>query len=284
MISAKMPRTKSNAAYNEAKDIAYIIHSINNKESAGIKIIESFKHKFGLEISEARERKGSSRSVHYDFDVHVDGVGWKHIEHKGSKKFTPIHQDDLPWKSGVQFHNGGCEKYSITLDYAKLWYTIHISSGSLKKIWNIEAPIPTFEEFWKDCRSQGDPLSEFQKELKRKVRSKHPKKSLLEERRPVIEQLVWDDKTIEILKNEVSTIANDILNEKDYWLTIHGDLTTNFHVAWYPKYTITNILQIDIIRKKDITFLLKFEGGLSFNPILRWGKGSGFSCLRLDLK
>lgn len=273
---------KSQAARNETREIKFIVESINGKTVPGLKIIESFSKKFGLDILEARERGGSSRGVHYDFSINVVGIGWMNVEHKGSKTFKPINSEDVPWKAGVQFYNGGCEKYSVALSYAKLWYEIHIASGSLATKWNISAPIPTFDEFWKDCCLQSDPKSSFQKELKAVVRSKQP--SLLTERQPVVEKLVLDESILNKFKHEVSAIANDVLNKKDYWLTIHGNLEGAFYVAWYPKYSITNILDIVIIRKKDIKFLFKCEGGLSFNGILRWGKGAGFSCLRIDLK
>ena len=35
---------------------------------------------------------------------------------------------------------------------------------------------------------------------------------------------------------------------------------------------------------KDIWFIFQDEEGSSFKGILRWGKGAGFSCLRVDLK
>lgn len=275
-------RIKSQAAQNEARDIQYIIQSINDRNNAGIKIIESFREKFGVDILEARKRIGTSRGVHYDFDVRIDGLGWKHVEHKGSQKFESINPESVPWKAGVQFYNGGCEKYSVALEYAKLWYEIHILSSSLKTKWGVEKPIPTFKEFWKDCCAQNDPTSSFQKELKARVRI--VQSSLLDERRPVIEKLDFDEKTLQTLKEEVSNIANEVLDQKDYWLVVHGNLETEFNVAWYPKYVITKINEVEVEKGKDIKFKFKCEGGSSFGGILRWGKGSGFSCLRVDLK
>jgi len=276
------PRTKDEAAQNEAKDINFIISSINEKNPTGLKIIESFREKFGVEILEARVRKGSSRGVHYDFDVNVEGLGWKHVEHKGSQKFESINPDSVPWKAGVQFYNGGCEKYSVALEYAKIWYDTHILSNSLKMKWGVEKPIPTFEEFWKDCRTQANPVSSFQKELKARV--KIVQSSLLDERRPVIEKLDFNEKTLETLKEEVSSIANEVLDQKDYWLVVHGNLETEFNVAWYPKYVITKINEVEVEKGKDVKFKFICDGGISFSGILRWGKGSGFSCLRIDLK
>jgi len=38
------------------------------------------------------------------------------------------------------------------------------------------------------------------------------------------------------------------------------------------------------LREKDIFFELTSAEGLEFSGILRWGKGAGFSNLRLDLR
>ena len=57
-----------------------------------------------------------------------------------------------------------------------------------------------------------------------------------------------------------------------------------FNVSWYPKFIINDIISINVIKKKDIEFEFKCSDNVSFNGILRWGKGAGFSCLRIDFK
>ncbi len=84
---------------------------------------------------------------------------------------------------------------------------------------------------------------------------------------------------------EVLPIANYALEQKDYWLTICGNLEDgNFNIAWNPKFTIGSINEIVITKKKDIIFEFKCSDDFTFRGILRWGKGAGFSCLRIDLK
>jgi hypothetical protein len=281
-----MIRTKSTAAANEEKDILHIITSINTKNAVGQKIIDRFLHTFGYELLKARERQGSSRGTHYDFDIEVrtpEGDVWKHVEHKGSKTYRIIKAEEKPWTAGVQFHNGGSEKYTITKEYARLHYDTHIASGSLKRTFNIQSPIPSFEEWFKqDCCVQDNPRTSFGKELKERVREQR-NSSLLAERTPVVAGLKFDEEEKKILIAEVLPIANHALEQKDYWLTICGDIEKEFNLAWSPKFTIPAIEEIVIHRKKDITFDFKCSG-FAFSGILRWGKGAGFSCLRLDLK
>jgi hypothetical protein len=76
-----------------------------------------------------------------------------------------------------------------------------------------------------------------------------------------------------------------VLEEKDYWLTVRGSLKSgNFNLAWNPKFTIGAINTVVITKKKDIIFDFDCNDGFKFKGILRWGKGAGFSCLRIDLK
>ena len=284
-------RTKETAAANETRDIAFIVAAIHTKNQTGQRFLTSFKEKFDCEILDARARQGSSRGTHYDFDILVRFPNgeevWKHVEHKGSKACRPIKDDEKPWAAGVQFHNGGCDKYSLAKDYAKKHYDIHIASGSLKTAFGLSAPTPSFEDWFKqDCCVQDDPRSAFGKELKQKVRAKRGvRSSLLKERQPVIEALEITEEVKQQLIKEVLPIANQALEQKDYWLTICGSLEDgNFNIAWNPKFTIGSIQDLEITKKKDITFKFKCSDDFTFGGILRWGKGAGFSCLRVDLK
>ena len=278
-------RTKDNAAANEALDITEIVRAIHERAPNGLKLISSFKEKFNIEISDARVRKGSSRGTHYDFEILVNDV-WKHVEHKGSKDLSSIKQDDTPWVAGVQFANMGCEKWSLAKKFAHLWYDLYIGSGEFKKEWNLSASIPTFDEwFQNDCKVQGDPKTLFGIELKKNVRAQRgTKSSLLDKRAAVLSSLECDSSEIDTLKKEVRSIANIALEEKDYWLVIRGDIKGEFNVAWYPKFTIDTINEIIITKDSDLKLEFICENNFRFNGILRWGKGAGFSNLRLDLK
>jgi hypothetical protein len=278
-------RTRNTAAANEAKDILRIIRDINDQTPTGHAIISAFKEKFGLDIAAARMRKGSSRGTHYDFEIQVNEE-WKKVEHKGSQTYRIPNPDDDPWKAAVQFYNGGCEKFSIATKYARVWYTMYIQSGLLTEEFGIEAPIPEFDEwFEKDCRVQSDPKTPFGKELKSKVRLlRGPRSSLLEKRGPVLQALEITEHDKHVLITEVLAIANHVLEQKEYWLSIHGNLDGTFHATWYPQFRIDSIQEVVIKKNLDLELSFVCVSGFSFHGILRWGKGAGFSCLRMDLK
>jgi hypothetical protein len=283
-------RTKAAAAANEAKDIAFIVNAIHGKTTMGMRFISAFHTAFGDTLLDARPRQGSNRGTHYDFDALVrfkDGSEiWKHVEHKGAKGGA-IKDGEKPWAAGVQFHNGGCDKYTITRDYAKLHHETHIASGNLTRQWGIASPAPSFEEWWKsDCCRQDDPGTAFGKELKAAVRVvRGPKGSLLAERAPVVAALLDTEEVKAQLAKEVLPIANSVLEMKDYWLTVRGSLEAgDFALAWNPKFVIGAINEVVITKKKDVLFDFHCSDDFRFKGIMRWGKGAGFSCLRIDLK
>jgi hypothetical protein len=278
-------RTRDVAAANETKDIAAILHAIQTRTPAGCRIMTAFKEKTGLDITGCRGRSGTSRGTHYDFEIEVNNT-WKKVEHKGSIVYRIPTWEESPWKAGVQFHNGGCEKYSLARKYARTWYDIHIASDALRNEFGITAPTPTFEDWFEnDCRVQSDPRTAFGKELKEKVRQvRGPKESLLDKRAAVIDALEITDEDKKTLIQEVLPIVKQVLLQKDYWLSIYGRLDGDFHAVWQPQITIDSIENVIVEKKKDIEFRFWYPNNKQFYGILRWGKGAGFSCLRIDLK
>jgi hypothetical protein len=108
---------------------------------------------------------------------------------------------------------------------------------------------------------------------------------LLKERAPVIDAMDITEEVKQTLINEVLPIANSVLETKEYWLTIHGILNSgDFHFAWNPKFVIDSIDEVTVLKKKDLWFEFKCSNNFCFKGILRWGKGAGFSCLRIDLR
>jgi hypothetical protein len=278
-------RTRSTAGAQETADIAAIVEGIRTRSGPGPKIIASFKEQFGIEILDARNRTGSNRGTHYDFEILI-GATWRRVEHKGSAVATPINPTDTPWAAGVQFHNGGCEKYTIARKYARLWYNMYIGSGTLKTAWSLVAEIPTFEEWYtKDAKVQGDPGTAFGKELKKQVRAaRGPISSLRDERAPVNAAFDITDEDLRIFGQEAFAELNAALSQKDYWLTIHGDPTGEFHCRWWPPFTLSPPKSITVRKELDIYFDFTCEEGVSFSGLLRWGKGAGFSNLRIDAR
>lgn len=281
---AEDTRTKEKAASNEAKDIEFIVKAIKSKDVNGMKFINAFKEKFNQDIEDVRDRKGS-RKTHYDFEILVNGE-WKHVEHKGSKAYKLISTDKKVWASGVQFYNGPADKFSLAKKYARVWYDTYIGSEVLKNEWKLEADIPSFDEWYsKDCKVQCDPKTPFGKELKKKVREKRgPKASLLQERKAVNDLIDMTKEEEETFINEVYPLANEVLEQKDYWIVIHGDLTNKFYFEWFPKFKLPKIKSLKFKKCLDLEFDFECEDNYVFNGILRWGKGAGFSCLRIDLK
>ena len=255
----QMPRSTNGAI--ETAAIKQIVKSLKEGNTS------KFKDKFGYDIQDARERSGN-RGKHFDFEIKVNG-DWKKVEHKGSE-FNRAVNPERPWEVGVQFANLGCEKFELVKGYALKWYTMLVGSGILKQKFSLKSEIPLFDEWWKDCKSQGEPKTDFSKELKKKGLK------LKEERRLVNAAFKVCQCCLNKFAAEILEIANQVLEQKDYWL-VNGE--------WFPKFQLPPFLRVEMNTTDftDVVFSFACEG-LELKPRLRWGGHQGCANLRLDLK
>lgn len=275
-----MARKLCDAGKNEARDTRWMVDAIQSKTTLGLQLLTAFQETFGMTPTGARVPPRSTRRNHHDMELWI-GNEWKKVEIKNSQKYMPIHTD-RPWEAGVQFYNGSCSKLAFAKKYARTWYDTYIGNDRFRTQWGIRAPTPTFEEWYsRDCCVQGNPKTAFGKELKQKVREQG--ESLLNAREPVLEKLDMTESEKAVLIQEVGDIVRSIMLEKEYWLVIHGNIMDQVYVKWFPQYTIPEIQDVVLKKGKDLIFIFQCTD-FEFHGILRWGKGAGFSCLRVDLK
>lgn len=286
-----MSREKRAAGKNEEIDIEYIINSFNTKNATGLQLLESYASDIGGDlIISAQPREGGNRKKHYDFKAVKEG-SITQVEHKGCKKNKKINPSDNPWKGGVQFHNGGCEMYKFTERYAKLWYDTLIASEFLKQKHNLTSAIPSYDEFWAECKTQGDPKTPFMRELKYKGGL------MRDERKLILDRFELEQSEIDEIKESVYKIANTCLSEKHLWLTINGNIEGKFYSKWYPQFRIISIEKFEPKKLLDLKlyFTCNIEKYINnqwvespeqftFHGHLRWGSHQGITNLRFDLK
>lgn len=287
-------RTKRNAKAHEDADIEALIAHINTPKSASGKALrEAYAARFGVPLLAARRsdpaKKGvGGRGVHYDFQIQADGK-WLNVEHKGSKSYAPIDASLPPWTGGVQFYNGGMEKYSLARRYAEGWYAKYVGSGLLKARYGLAADIPTLEDWIaKDARVQGKPKTAFGKELKTvyQARPGCAGKSLTAERDEYVGEFFASCADADCFKlaADILPLVRDSLAQKDVWLQVAGDVRGDFHLAWSPALRVESVERVTIKKGRDIEIAVECDGDFKFGGILRWGYGAGFSNLRLDLR
>ena len=281
---------KSNNGINEENNIKIILESLNNNTDLGVKLISSLRDNMKIEFKKAYHRKKSNRKSHYDFIIEDNNGVIHQIEHKGSYIYKKIEDTDTPWKSGVQFVNAGCEKFNVGRIYSKLWYDNYLYSKYLSDCYKLSSDIPTFNTWYKsDCCTQGDPKTLFGKELKKVYREQNGNTSLLHLRKEINKQFIEEIEKNPVILNDfkdtVITFGNECLKEKHIWLQINGNLLENVDFKWYNKFLLSDNYKIDIIVKSDIDFnFISTTNDMNFSCKLRWGKGAGFSNLRIDFK
>lgn len=287
---------KSKNGSNEVKNVNKIIEHLNNRTLLGSRLIEYLNSNLNIQFDKAESRK-NSRKCHYDFIIYDTNGNSYNVEHKGSCKIKKIQRHDKPWKSGVQYANLGAEKFKISRMYGELWYNEYIKSGELSRVYKIDSKIPTFNTWFKrDCCTQGDPRTLFGIELKKKYRDEYGHKSSLLTYREKINKLFLtkikeNHKFLDDLTPDVLSKSNDVMKEKDLWLQINGDIFNDdpykICFKWYPKIVFDTLELKECNSKSDIDIYFNgIQGKVTWEILakLRWGKGAGFSNLRIDLK
>jgi len=277
--------------------IRNICHHINSKTTIGLKMKYDYNKHYSQSIDTVE--KAGNNTDHYDILVHHIDKTHRKIEVKSSEKFkSTILNTTKPWFIGVQFLNGPGNKFSITQYYAKLWYDTIISNLTIITKYTTIEP-PSFD-IWteKDAFKCGDPTSDFGLELKKNYRLKHPHSnknkytsmngkfgSPMDYRKMVNDLFDFEPHKDQFIK-EVQKEYNNCLKDKEGWLQTFGDIndSNNFNYKWYNQIYSKTILDVKCIKKEDLIFEFICEDDYTFKAILRWGKGSGFSNIRLDLK
>lgn len=302
-------RSKSNAKANEDRDIEVLLEYLSDPQDAkGEEMRRAFCDVFpgcvllgarrwgqsgAGKAGQSKAGKAGGRSAHYDFQIQVldEAAGvtqWRNVEHKGSLVYKPIDKTLAPWTGGVQFFNGGLEKYRLCRKYAEQWYARFIGSGWLSAEYGLDGvPVPTLEEWMmRDAKVQGDPKTAFGVALKRAVRLSG-KESLREVRDAFVPDFVAGltaQDEAEFLE-DVFPVLRESLAQKDVWLQVAGDVHTGmFHCRWSPALSVSSVTGVRIAGQKDVVGELVTDCAWPIRFILRWGKGAGFSNLRLDLK
>ena len=288
---------------DEIERLGKICYYMNNHSFIGFIMRQEYYKLFGKNIKEVILSGGTNKD-HYDLGIdHVDGTSKKCEE-----KSTMFYKQDLsremkPWEYSVQVYNGIGKHFQIGIIYAKLWYKHNMQNGDVKRIYNIRSKIPTEGEwFKKDAFQCGNPKTHYGIELKQKFREIHGetsmngnsktgyKENLVDYRKPILKEfkyLLSRNTEIKIgLINEIQQIMNNIFTEKECYLQTTGDIDTeNFNFRWYKQIQIPKIQDLKLNEKNsDIVFDIVTDITQDYSMILRFGKGTGFSNIRIDIR
>lgn len=276
------PHAKSE---KEGINIEKIHFHIKNDTPSGKKIKEEFGKTFpDIKVFDETVVSGGNRTTHHDFGVKwVAEEGKKVVEFKGSERKRIIDGLKPPWENAVQFYNGTGNKFTVGNTYAKKFYATALDE--IIAHLEIKTPKPSYEEWEKDAFLQGKPKTPFVCELREKG---YGGKYLSDIRKKFNKAFVLEQAELEILKSEVLKKANEVLEEKDYWLQINGNIDDpdGFEIRWSGKIGMREIVEIKQIGKSgcDINFEFTCDGGYKFFGKLRWGYGQCITNIRLDLK
>ena len=278
------------ARKDEIERLEKIIQKINDPSNQlGQHIRKSYEETFNKTILSVTNDRSGSNNDHQDFIInHTDGTLCR-VEEKHCKKINP---NIAPWKGSVQVLNGPGNHYSLGKLYSRMWYNNII----VKTNWNTflktdSIPtIPSYDEWVKDAFRCGDPHTVFVKAIKREFRKRWPGQSFTglggtPDLRSALPKMELSQEDKDTFIHEIQEKMNQCLNEKDCFLQTSGSIDqNNFKFLWRKSVKSPKIKDFHVHQKKDTIFELITEQKDVFSVILRWGKGIGFTNIRLDVR
>ncbi len=281
---------RQTAKKDEDIRVAWICEQINTETELGKLIKYNYKEKFGLEIIKVEKKGGNN--IHYDILIHHTDGTTARCEEKGTRTYCEnIDETTRPYENSVEFYNGPASNFTVSLKYLKLWYDINVNNSEIINRYDLPE-VPSFEDWLEGgpyCMI--DPKSAYSKTLKINYRSIYPGKSMngwghnnIDYREDPNDAFDITDEEKSTLIEEVQNIYNDVLNQKDVWLQTTGTIDGSFSFKWFDKIEPQRIVNVELVKKKDIEFKFNLEDESYITGIMRWGKGCGFSCFRMDLK
>lgn len=277
---------------------------INNNTYIGKRLKYEYEKTFGR-IIKSVSQTGGNRD-HYDMLVTEEENEYypettRKIEEKHSK--NAIRDNINPWEDSVQRYNGPAGQFSICKDYAQKWYDSIICDIEIKKTYCEDCEIPIFEDWYNmDVKANGDPRTIYGKTLKQNYRKKHPNSSMngknnspFDYRERVNLSFLQEFNESELKKQkmieETQIVLDGIMKEKEGWLQTTGDIETKtFNFKWSKQIASPKIKNVVASYNKGADIYYNFkaeqEDGTedNFNSIIRFGKGTGFSNMRCDIR
>ena len=268
---------------DEAINISKLHDHLKKNTPSGIKIKEAFVNEFpGQKMFTSTVISGANRSTHHDLQIEIDGI-LKTVEFKGSKHFKPIDATKAPWTNGVQFYNGPGNKFGVGSLYARKFY-----NECLDKIivdLDLKTLKPSYDEWVKDAFRQGKPKTPFVCELREKG---YCGEYLSNARKHFNKTFTLSIFELADLMTEVQKISHEVLDCKDFWLQIHGDIDDpeKFYVKWTNKVIMPEIVTVEQDKTKDCDINFKFicDDNSEFFAKMRWGYGQCITNIRIDIK
>jgi len=279
----------------EHERVQFITDSFNNNTEFGKELKETFYTQFGKRITNV-EHLGNNKD-HYDMRFTMDDGTTMSCEEKGNSNSTKLSKDGgSPWEQSIQRANIPGNQITMCKVFSRLWYDKVVCNNSIREDLNMTSEIPEYEIWEKDAFRAGDPKTDYGKELKEKYRKKYGTKSSMngkknspyDYRKDVVSLLEFSEEDKITLINEVQLKLDSLMIQKDCWLQTIG-MIPNLKFKWFNHIGSPKIIKVEKkIGTLDSQFIFTTQdetGGLNtFGTILRFGKGTGYSNIRMDIR
>ena len=301
-----IPRDRRNTNKSDEKTrIDKICWEINNDTFTGKRLKIQYEKIYQRKIKSVSQQGGNRD--HFDILVTEEEnedlpEKTRKIEEKHSK--NGIRENVYPWTDSVQRYNGPADNFTACKDYAQKWYNIITCDSDIQKEYCENCEIPGFDDWYNmDVKANGDPRTIYGKTLKNNYQKKHTSSSMngkknspFDYRERVNHSFLQEFNESETKKQklieETQIILDKIMKEKEGWLQTTGYIENpnTFNFKWSKQIASPKIKNVIASYNKGADIYYNFKAGQedgtedNFKSIIRFGKGTGFSNMRCDIR
>ena len=203
-----------------------MVNEMNTSTGMGNRVKRDIEKMEGKLFKSARKIGGSNR---HDIEITFTDDSTKTIELKTTLNFIDLANLVSPLQVIPQYLQVN-KGFKIRERYIKVWYDDNISSGYLRKIFEIpvDIPTPTFDEWVQKDARQGGPKTPFSIKLKQLFKASSRLDKIMKKIKGTFvdkfRRDIMGDPNFESIMTQIfddwKTQTTQSLNNKDYWLVV----------------------------------------------------------------
>lgn len=258
----------------------------------GHPILQDFKKVINVDQDVVSVTVAGGCGLHYDM-VFVLGDGQRfRIEVKSSLTKKCGTDPMKPWEVAVQGFNGLGKNFPLAHKYADMWYDRYIKSGYVNNEFGLSTEIPSKNVWLKTLAFSFDKKRRgaWGDELYDVLKSNKNKQNLMNdvvkpEFTKVFNNYICDQSQSSGMLKATQEAIETMVNEKDAWLCISGDINGKYTYMWYPKLPNPRVTHMEPSdhKSKDVNIRIVSDNFADLQMKLRWRNRIGLQNLSCDL-
>lgn len=254
-------------------------------------ILQDFKKLIGGNLDVVSVEIAGGCGLHYDMVFVLSNGERFRIEVKTSLKKKCGTNPLKPWEVAVQGFNGLGKNFPLAQKYADMWYDLYIKSGYVNREFGLSSEIPTKSVWLKTLafkfdKKRGDWGGELYNVLKTNAeKQKLMNKVIKPQFTKVFNDYIRNNSDDDGMMKATRIAIKTMVEEKDAWLCISGDINGDYTYAWYPKLPNPNVVDMTPSDggKDDVEIRIVSDNFPDLTMKIRWRNRIGMQNISCDL-